>query len=163
VGYFLFFSSGWFRGSLFDPLVDPAILLIFAYSIRRLPFMTRSVFAGLQQVDKSMEEASMNLGASRVSTFIHIVLPLIVSHVIGGAILSFVYSMAEVSTSVTLGALREDRMPITFFISQMVYGLAAVGSVSIGAALCVMLMMVQITAMAISNYVLKQKVSFLGV
>jgi len=54
-------------------------------------------------------------------------------------------------------------MPITFFISQMVYGLAAVGSVSIGAALCVMLMTVQITAMAISNYILKQKVSFLGV
>jgi ABC-type Fe3+ transport system permease subunit len=163
VGYFLFFSSDFFSGSIFDPLTDPSILLIFAYSIRRLPFMTRSVYAGLQQVDKSLEEASMNLGASRASTFLRIVLPLTVSHIIGGAILSFVYSMAEVSTSVTLGALREDRMPITFFISQMVYGLAAVGSVSIGAALCVMLMTVQITAMAISNYVLKQKSSFLGV
>ncbi len=163
VGYFLFFSSGFFKGSIFNPLVDPALLLVFAYSIRRLPFMTRSVFAGLQQIDKSMEEASMNLGASRASTFLRIVLPLTVSHVIGGAILGFVYSMAEVSTSITLGALREDRMPITFFISQMVYGLAAVGSVSIGAVLCVMLMTVQIAAMAISNYVLKQKVSFLGV
>ena len=163
VGYFLFFSSGFFKGGIFDPIVDPALLLIFAYSIRRLPFMTRSVYAGLQQVDKSLEEASMNLGASRASTFLRIVLPLTVSHIVGGAILSFVYSIAEVSTSVTLGALREDRMPITFFISQMVYGLAAVDSVSIGAALCVMLMAVQITAMAISNYVLKQKVSFLGV
>ncbi len=163
VGYFIFFSSGFFKGGIFDPIVDPALLLIFAYSIRRLPFMTRSVYAGLQQVDKSLEEASMNLGASRASTFLRIVLPLTVSHIVGGAILSFVYSIAEVSTSVTLGALREDRMPITFFISQMVYGLAAVDSVSIGAALCVMLMAVQITAMAISNYVLKQKVSFLGV
>ena len=56
-----------------------------------------------------------------------------------------------------------DRVPITFFISQIVYGMAAVGSVSIGAALCVLLMAVQITAMAISNYILKQKVAFLGV
>jgi iron(III) transport system permease protein len=163
VSYFLFFSTKLFRGSLLDPLTDPAILLILAYTIRRLPFTTRSVYAGLQQIDKSLEEASLNLGATRTVTFGRIVIPLIVSNVISGALLSFVYSMSEVSTSVTLGALREDRVPITFFISQIVYGTAAVGSVSIGASLCILLMAVQITAMAVSNYVLKQKVSFLGV
>jgi len=163
VSYFLFFSSGFFRGSLLDPLRDPALLLILAYTIRRLPFTTRSVFAGLQQIDKSLEEASVNLGASRTTTFGRIVLPLIVSNIISGALLGFVYSMSEVSVSVTLGALRENRQPITFFISQIVYGLAAVGSVSIGASLCILLMAVQISAMAISTYVLKQKTSFLGV
>jgi ABC-type Fe3+ transport system permease subunit len=163
VGYFLLFSSKMFRGSILDPLLDPALLMILAYSIRRLPFTTRSVSAGLTQVDKSLEESSMNLGADRPTTFFKVVLPLIIGHILGGAILSFVYSMSEVSTSVTLGALREDRVPITFFISQIVYGVAAVGSVSIGAALCVLLMSVQITAMAISNYILKQKVAFLGV
>jgi iron(III) transport system permease protein len=163
VSYFLFFSTKLFRGSLLDPLSDPAALLILAYTIRRLPFTTRSVYAGLQQIDKSLEEASLNLGATRTTTFGRIVIPLIVSNVISGALLSFVYSMSEVSTSVTLGALREDRVPITFFISQIVYGTAAVGSVSIGASLCILLMAVQITAMAVSNYVLKQKASFLGV
>ncbi len=163
VGYFLLFSSKMFRGSILDPLLDPALLMILAYSIRRLPFTTRAVSAGLAQVDKSLEESSMNLGANRPTTFFKIVLPLIIGHILGGAILSFVYSMSEVSTSVTLGALREDRVPITFFISQIVYGVAAVGSVSIGAALCVLLMTVQITAMAISNFILKQKVAFLGV
>ena len=163
VSYFLFFSTKLFRGSLLDPLADPAALLILAYTIRRLPFTTRSVYAGLQQIDKSLEEASLNLGATRTVTFGRIVIPLIVSNVISGALLSFVYSMSEVSTSVTLGALREDRVPITFFISQIVYGTAAVGSVSIGASLCILLMAVQITAMAVSNYVLKQKASFLGV
>ena len=163
VSYFLFFSSGFFRGSVFDPLTDPALLLVLAYTIRRLPFTTRSVFAGLQQIDKSLEEASVNLGASRTVTFGRIVLPLIVSNIISGALLGFVYSMSEVSASITLGALREDRQPITFFISQIVYGLAAVGSVSIGASLCILLMAVQISAMAVSTYVLKQKTSFLGV
>jgi len=163
VSYFLFFSTPFFRGSVLDPLTDPALLLILAYTIRRLPFMTRSVYAGLQQVDKGLEEASLNLGATRTTTFVRIVIPLIVTNVIGGALLSFVYSMAEVSTSITLGALREDRVPITFFISQIVYGTAAVGAVSIGASLCILLMAVQITAMAVSNYVLKQKASFLGV
>lgn len=163
VGYFMLFSSGVFRGSLLDPLLDPALLLVFAYSIRRLPFTTRAISAGLQQVDKSLEESSMNLGANRPTTFFKIVLPLISGHILGGSILSFVYSMSEVSTSVTLGAFREDRVPITFFISQIIYGAAAVGAVSIGASLCVLLMAVQITAMVISNYVLKQKVAFLGV
>ena len=162
IGYFLFFSDV-FAGTILDPLVDPALLLICAYSIRRLPFTTRSVGAGLQQVDKSLEESSMNLGADRSTTFFRIVLPLIIGHIINGAILGFVYSMSEVSASVTLGALREDRMPITYFISQIVYGAAATGSISIGAALCVMLMAVQIAAMAVSNYILKQKSSFLGV
>ncbi len=162
IGYFLFFSDA-FHGTLLDPLVDPALLLVCAYSIRRLPFTTRSVGAGLQQVDKSLEESSMNLGADRSTTFFKIVLPLIIGHIINGAILGFVYSMSEVSASVTLGGLREDRVPITFFISQIVYGAAATGSVSIGAALCVLLMAVQIAAMAISNYILKQKSSFLGV
>ena len=163
VSYFLFFSTKFFRGTPIDPLTDPALLLILAYSIRRLPFTTRSVYAGLQQIDKSLEEASMNLGASRTTTFGRIVLPLIVSNVISGALLSFVYSMAEVSASITLGAFREDRIPITFFISQIVYGTTSVGSVSIGASLCILLMAVQITAIAVSNYVLKQKASFLGV
>ncbi|RJS89479.1 iron ABC transporter permease [Candidatus Bathyarchaeota archaeon] len=162
IGYFLFFSS-YFRRTLLDPLIDPAPLLVFAYSVRRLPFTSRAIFAGLQQIDVSLEEASLNLGAGRPTTFFRIVLPLIAPNIIGGSILSFVYSMAEVSTSVTLGALREDRVPITFFISQIVYGVAAVGAVSIGAALCVLLMSVQIIAMVISNYVLKQRVAFLGV
>ncbi len=162
VGYFLFFSRN-FRGTFLDPLTDPALLLIFAYSVRRLPFTSRAIFAGLQQIDVSLEEASLNIGAKRSTTFLRIVLPMIVSNIVGGGILSFVYSMSEVSTSSTLGALREDRMPITFFISQIVYGVAAVGAVSIGAALCVLLMSIQILAMVISNLILKQRVAFLGV
>ncbi|MBM3291081.1 iron ABC transporter permease [Candidatus Bathyarchaeota archaeon] len=162
VGYFLLFGQ-YFRGSVLDPLKDPALLLIIAYSIRRLPFMIRSVHAGLQQIDKSLEESSFNLGAGRTTTFVKIILPLVIGHLISGALLGFVYSMAEVSTSVTLGALREDREPITFFISRIIYGVAAVGSVSIGASMCMLLMAVEIAAMTISNYILKQKVSYLGV
>ncbi len=162
VGYFLFFSYN-FRHTLLDPLVDPALLLILAYSMRRMPFLARSVFAGLQQVHVALEEASLNLGAGRGYTFARIVLPLISANLLGGALLTFVYAMSEVSTSVTLGALREDRGPITFYISQVMYGTAAVGTVSVAAALCVLLMATQVVAMAISNYLLKQRVALLGV
>jgi len=150
-------------GYTFDPFVNPGLLLMFSYSVRRLPFTARAVFAGLQQTHVSLEEAAENLGASRVRTFFTIVIPLIAANVISGAILSFVYSMSEVSTSVILGSRNPSQGPITFLMSQVIYASAAVGTVSIAAALGVLLMALQITAISISNYILKQRVAFLGV
>jgi ABC-type Fe3+ transport system permease subunit len=83
-------------------------------------------------------------------------------NIFGGAILTFVYCMSESSTSVTLGALRWDRGPITFYINQVVYGSIVVGAASIGAALCVLLMTIQILAIMISNYALKQRFAIYG-
>ena len=150
-------------GYMFDPFVNPGFLLMFSYSVRRLPFTARAVFAGLQQTHVSLEEAAENLGASRARTFFTIVMPLIAANIISGAILSFVYSMSEVSTSVILGSRNPSQGPITFLMSQVIYASAAVGTVSIAAALGVLLMTLQIIAISVSNYILKQRVAFLGV
>ena len=90
-------------------------------------------------------------------------MPLIAANIISGAILSFVYSMSEVSTSVILGSRNPSQGPITFLMSQVIYASAAVGTVSIAAALGVLLMTLQIIAISVSNYILKQRVAFLGV
>ena len=172
VGYIVFFSllakslygtALENLGYMFDPFVNPGLLLMFSYSVRRLPFTARAVFAGLQQTHVSLEEAAENLGASRAKTFFTIVMPLIAANIISGAILSFVYSMSEVSTSVILGSRNPSQGPITFLMSQVIYASAAVGTVSIAAALGVLLMTLQIIAISISNYILKQRVAFLGV
>ena len=162
VGYLLFFSFYASR-SMLDPFINPGLLLIFTYTARRIPFTTRSVFAGLQQTHESLEEASLNLGAGRGRTFVSIVIPLISQSVIGGSLLSFVYSMNEVSTSITLSSLRPEQGPITFYMSQVVYSSGAVGTVSIAAALAVLLMTIQLIVMTISTKILKQRVAFLGV
>jgi len=162
IGYLLFFGTV-FSNTTIDPFINPGLLLIFSYSVRRLPFTTRAVFAGLQQTHVSLEEAAETLGASRARTFFTIVVPLLAANVIGGAILSFVYSMNEVSTSVILGSRNPSQGPITFLMSQVIYASAAVGTVSIAAALGVLLMVLQIVAITTSNYILKQRVAFLGV
>lgn len=162
IGYLLFFSV-FFSGQPLDPFLFPGLLLVFSYSVRRLPFTTRAVFSGLQQTHESLEEASMNLGADRLTTFKNIVAPLIASNMISGALLSFVYSMNEVSTSITLSSLKPQQGPVTFYMSQIVYAGGSVGAVSIAAALGVLLMGVQLIAMTVSNLVLKQKVAFWGV
>ena len=81
---------------------NPFLLIIVAYSMRRLPYMVRAAVAGLQQVSTGLEEASTNLGASRLRTLLRITLPLIAANLLAGALLTFVFSMFEVSCSLML-------------------------------------------------------------
>ncbi|MGI9013367.1 MAG: ABC transporter permease [Phycisphaerales bacterium] len=93
-----------------DP--NPIPLLIIAYAIRRLPYVVRSAVAGLQQTARELEEASLNLGASRMRTLRVITMPLIAANLIAGALLAFSFAMLEVSDSLIL-AQREEHFPIT--------------------------------------------------
>ncbi|MCE9590248.1 MAG: iron ABC transporter permease [Planctomycetes bacterium] len=91
---------------------NPLLILIIAYSIRRLPYVVRAASAGLEQTSGQLEEAALNLGASTMTAVRKIVLPLIMANLIAGAILAFSFSMLEVSDSLIL-AQKEDHYPIT--------------------------------------------------
>ena len=88
------------------------VILIVAYSVRRLPFVVRGVSAGLQQVSESLEEASRNLGASKAVTAARITLPLILANVIAAAVLTFAFAVLEVSDSLILAQVQKG-YPIT--------------------------------------------------
>ena len=88
--------------NVIDPRKNPTFLLILGYSVRRLPYMLRSIYAGLQQTSVTYEEASQNLGATPIQTLIKITLPLVVANIIAGSILVFSFSMLEVSESLIL-------------------------------------------------------------
>lgn len=161
VGYMTFFNT-YFRGTILSPVDYPTNLLVFTYAVRRIPFVVRPIYAGLQQVHVSLEEAAHNLGASRGRVYLTILLPLIAGNVIAGAITAFVYSMNEVSTSLLLGSRDPERAPLTYWISDRIGG-QTLGAVSVAAAACVLLMVLQLMSIAISNTILKQRVSFLGI
>src|SRR4029077_2899379 len=78
----------------------------------RLPYLTRSAQAGLQQVAPVLEEAAENLGASRWRVMRTVTLPLIAANVLAGAILTFAFALLEVSDSLML-AREEKFFPIT--------------------------------------------------
>ncbi|MFH0920730.1 MAG: iron ABC transporter permease [Fibrobacterota bacterium] len=103
---------GAYAGTWLDPRQNPFPLLIAAYSVRRLPFMVRSVDAGLRQIHPSMEEAAFNLGASPFRTLTRITGPLLSSSLIAGGILVFSFAMLEVSDSLIL-AMKEGAYPLT--------------------------------------------------
>ncbi|MEB3780587.1 MAG: iron ABC transporter permease [Desulfurococcales archaeon] len=146
---------------------NPAVLLIMAYAVRRSPFTTRAIYAGLQQVSEALEEAAMNLGASRTRVLFSIVIPLIGINVFSGALISFVYSMAEVSTSITIGRVKpidEGYAPMTAVMYDFLLGGYGAGNyVHIVSAMAALILSVQLLVIALTNIVLKQRYAFIGV
>ncbi|MGA0334104.1 MAG: ABC transporter permease, partial [Kiritimatiellia bacterium] len=110
-------NSDWLP-HLLDVKTNPALFLVMAYSIRRLPYMVRSAVAGLQQTSVSLEEAAANMGAKPMVSLKRVTLPLITANLIAGALLAFAFSMLEVSDSLML-AQREDFYPITKTIYEL--------------------------------------------
>ncbi len=104
-------ESAW-AAHLFDIRIQPAFFLTAAYAIRRLPFMSRAAIAGLQQTPHELEEAAATLGTPPLMTLRRISVPLIGRHLMAGALLTFAFSVLEVSDSLLL-AQRMDFYPIT--------------------------------------------------
>lgn len=75
--------------------------------MRKLPFVVRAIYAGMQQIHPSMEEVAMNLGAGYLGVLRKILVPLIKTNAISGALIGFVYVTSEVSLSITLGVMKE--------------------------------------------------------
>ncbi|MBI5384774.1 MAG: iron ABC transporter permease [Verrucomicrobia bacterium] len=111
------FQSRWLN-EYFNPRNNPTLLLIISYSVRRLPYIVRSAYAGFQQTSVTLEEASANLGASPFRTLRKITLPLVMANLIAGTILTFSFAMLEVSDGLIL-AMKEQYYPLT----KMIYTL----------------------------------------
>ncbi len=165
LGYFRFYSTV-FSGTPVDPTMGTAfqawIVLIIAYSIRKLPFVARSIYAGFQQVHEALEEAALNLGAKRLKTIISIVLPLILTNIVSGALIGFIYISTEVSTSVTLGSFNPDQAPMTYYMMNIYKG-GTVKGVQYVAAMGLLLIIFQLIAVTIVTIVFKQRYAFIGI
>jgi len=101
-----------FAAKYFNPVENPFLLLGIAYAVRRLPYVVRSVSAGLEQTPEELENAARSFGATAFGTFRRITLPLVFANVIVGALFAFSFSMLEVSDSLIL-AQKAQFYPIT--------------------------------------------------
>ena len=96
-------------------------IMIAAYFIRRLPYMVRACAAHVYQIDRSVEEASINLGAPPGRTFRRIMLPLMGPGILAGAVLAWVEVINELSATVVLYTGSTSTMPIATY-SQVLAG-----------------------------------------
>ncbi|RII19811.1 Sulfate transport system permease protein CysW [Streptomyces sp. YIM 130001] len=90
----------------FQALINPdfPLILVIVYTVMSLPFLYRSLDAGLRAVDlRVLVEASRSLGASRVQTLWQVVAPNLRQAVTGGAVLSLAMVLGEFSVASVLG------------------------------------------------------------
>ncbi|MHA1200777.1 MAG: ABC transporter permease [Candidatus Heimdallarchaeaceae archaeon] len=140
-------------GLRLDPFIGVAVtLLILSYTIRKIPFTVRSAYAGLQQIDTVLEEASFNLGATRMRTVGKITIPLISRNVFAGALVSFIYCLSEVSTTIFL-IFSAQAGTITWYMAWNPL------KFQIFCALGVLLMALQIFSLFITNVILGSRAS----
>ncbi|MBI2530878.1 MAG: iron ABC transporter permease [Deltaproteobacteria bacterium] len=114
VGYLRVFH-GWDFPGAGGPLTSSWLILVIAYTMRRLPYTVRACYAALQQVHISLEESAQNLGANRLRTFMRITLPMIAGGVVAGGLIAFVTSCVELASTIML-VPRIELGPISYGI-----------------------------------------------
>ncbi len=85
--------------------------LILAHTALGIPFVVITVTATLIGFDESLIRASQSLGASTLTTFRKVVMPLILPGVISGALFAFVTSFDEVVVVIFLAGFEQRTIP----------------------------------------------------
>ena len=96
-------------------LTSSWIIIMLAYSVRRLPYALRSCVAALQQINVSLEEAAQSVGATRLSTIRRVVVPLMAGGMLAGFVTSFVTAAVELSATIML-VTRDSQAPMSYGI-----------------------------------------------
>ncbi len=102
-------------------------LCVFRYNATGI----RAIVSSLQQIDPSLEEASLGLGASRFATFRRVTLPLIVPAVITGMRYLFVVSMTAISATIFLVSVKWSLLTVRILecVTELLFAQAAAFSV----------------------------------
>ncbi len=98
-------------------VADTTLALILGHSAFCVPFVIRSALAVQAHYDMTLEEAALNLGASRVQTFFRITLPLLMPGIVSGAIFAFLASFDDVPVALFLGGSSTVTLPVKIFTS----------------------------------------------
>jgi len=87
------------------------LTIVLGHGTALISVATTEVFAGLQKMDRTQEEASLDLGANYWQTFWRITIPNLRLSIIGAALLIFTLSMDEIAVSFFLIG-RDNTLPL---------------------------------------------------
>ena len=120
--------------------------LVYVY----LPFMVLPLYASLDRMDKSYLEASLDLGASQLRTFLSIVVPLAIPGIVSGVIITFIPTLGAFLTPDLLGGT--DSQMIANVIERQ---FKSANDWPFGAALSFLLMYITFFALAVRSLMSK--------
>jgi iron(III) transport system permease protein len=119
------------------------LAIIMVYIIRSVPAALRAGTAALSQIDPSIEEASISLGADNARTFRRITLPLIRPAFLAGLVYAFARSMTTISAIIFLTT------PETKIMTQQILNEVENGRYGNAFAYCVILIGIVMLAIAV--------------
>lgn len=121
-------------------LTGTGVILVLAFIFRNMPVGVRAGVASMSQIDKSLDESSLTLGANSWQTFHKVVLPLLRPAIVAALVYSFVRAMTAISAIIFLVSARYD-MSTSYIVGRVEnneYGIAiAYSAVLIGVMLAV--------------------------
>ncbi|WP_408021841.1 ABC transporter permease [Spirabiliibacterium pneumoniae] len=124
-------------------ITGTGIIIIISMVMRDLPIGMRAAIAGLGQLDKSLDEASLSLKGSSFKTIIYIVFPLLKPALLSALVTSFVRAMTTVSAIIFL-VTADTRVATAYILNRVEdgeYGTAiAYGSVLIVVMMSIILL-----------------------
>jgi iron(III) transport system permease protein len=89
-------------------ITGTAIILIISFIFRNMPVGVRAGVASMSQLDQSLDESSLTLGANSFQTFMRIILPLLRPAILAALVYSFVRAMTAISAVIFLVSARYD-------------------------------------------------------
>lgn len=89
-------------------LTGTGVILVIAFIFRNMPVGVRAGVASMSQIDKSLDESSLTLGANSSQTFRKVILPLLRPAILAALVYSFVRAMTAISAVIFLVSARYD-------------------------------------------------------
>ncbi|MGF1594300.1 MAG: ABC transporter permease [Kiloniellaceae bacterium] len=132
-------------------LTGTGIILVICFVFRNMPVGVRAGVAAMSQLDRSLDEASLTLGANTFTTVRRVILPLLRPAIIAALVFSFVRAITAISAVIFLVSANYD-MATSYIIGRVEngdYGLAI--------AYSSVLILVMMTAIALVQLVVGQR------
>jgi iron(III) transport system permease protein len=131
-------------------LTGTALIIVACYVFRYSPAGIRTTVALLQQIDKSLEEASRSLGARSATTFRRVTLPLVMPALLTGVGVVFIRSMTAISATIFLVSIGWTLITVRILENMTELSLGP------AAAFSVFVIVVVMAVMSVLNAVLRR-------
>ncbi len=132
-------------------MLGGAIAIVMVYVIRSMPSGQQSGIAALKQIDPSIDEASASLGASSVTTFRTVTLPLIRSAFLTGLIYAFARSMTTLSPIIFITT------PQTQIMTKQILAEVDAGRFGNAFAFCTLLLAIVLAVMGLLSLLVRDR------
>ncbi|WP_188854773.1 sulfate ABC transporter permease subunit CysT [Aureimonas glaciei] len=118
----LFAANGWFGSALAGIGIQVAYTplgIMVAMAFTSLPFIVRTVQPVLEDLDPALEEGAQSLGASDLSIFFRVILPLLGPALLAGVSLSFARSLGEFGAIIFIAGNLPNQTEITALLTYI--------------------------------------------